>query len=154
MKILYVEDNIANLSLMRRVAKIGGHEMVEMDNGDRVLNEFETVAPDLVLLDLQLTGRLDGLEVVRELRKRGVTVPVIAVTAYAMSGDCDRCLAAGCTDYMSKPLSVPDVVSLLREYTARIKAAKAVTTEVPPVPGTGDAAARMDDDGGETTTTT
>ena len=103
MRILYVEDNPANLFLVKRVARMGNHEVLNYIDGDDVLANFGSDNPDLVLMDIQLVGELSGLDVVKQLRKDGFKTPIVAVTAYAMSGDRERCLDAGCDDYMAKP---------------------------------------------------
>jgi response regulator of citrate/malate metabolism len=71
----------------------------------------------LVLMDIQITGELSGLDVVKRLRADGVTTPIIAVTAYAMVGDKERCIEAGCTDYLPKPLPIPQLVQLFEQYS-------------------------------------
>lgn len=123
MRILYVEDNPANLSLMQRIARMGGHEIISYTEGEAALNNFDHDAPDLVLLDVQLAGALTGLDVVKTLRERGVKKPVIAVTAYAMVGDRERCLEAGFDTYISKPLPVAELVELVQKYELDAKIA-------------------------------
>ncbi|MBW4438196.1 MAG: response regulator [Pleurocapsa minor GSE-CHR-MK-17-07R] len=122
MRILYVEDNPANISLLQRVARMGGHEVVNYTEGEKALANFKTDNPDLVLMDLQLAGAMTGLEVVRRLRADGVRTPIVAVTAYAMVGDREKCLAAGCDGYMSKPLPVAELVELVQKYEVIVKA--------------------------------
>src|SRR5450432_1401638 len=121
MKIMYVEDNPANISLLQRIARMGGHEVINYSDGESALNNFKQDHPDLVLMDLQLQGRVSGLDVVKELRVRGFTTPIIAVTAYAMVGDRERCLEAGCDSYLSKPLPVAELVELVQTYELRSK---------------------------------
>jgi CheY-like chemotaxis protein len=116
MRILYVEDNPANLSLMQRIARMGGHEVIVYTEGEAALDHFEQDNPDLILLDVQLAGRLSGVDVVQRLRTRGITTPVIAVTAYAMVGDRERFLSAGFDDYLSKPLPVAELVEMVQKY--------------------------------------
>ena len=116
MKIMYVEDNQANISLLQRIARMGGHEVINYTSGETALIKFAQDQPDLVLMDLQLEGRVSGLEVVRLLRERGVTTPIVAVTAYAMVGDRERCIDAGCDSYLSKPLPVAELVELVQQY--------------------------------------
>lgn len=116
MRIVYVEDNIANVHLVKRVARIGKHEIINYIDGMDALNNFESDDPDLVLMDIQLAGELTGIEVVKKLREKGFETPIIAVTAYAMVGDKERCMEAGCTGYMSKPLPVSELVKLFQEY--------------------------------------
>ena len=121
MKIMYVEDNPANISLLQRIARMGGHEVINYTNGETALEKFPQDNPDLVLMDLQLEGSIGGLDVVRMLRERGFKTPIIAVTAYAMVGDRERCLAAGCSGYLSKPLPVSELVELVKEHEQAIK---------------------------------
>ncbi|MBC7871620.1 MAG: response regulator [Chitinophagaceae bacterium] len=122
MRILYVEDNPANIFLVKRVAR--GHQVVNYIDGEEALRNFERDQPDLVLMDIQLAGPMNGLDAVRMLRSKGVTTPIIAVTAYAMVGDRERCLAAGCDDYLAKPLPIPHLLALFEKY-------KVQTTEQP-----------------------
>src|SRR6185369_2341742 len=135
MRILYVEDNPANLSLVQRVARMGGHQVVTYAEGEMALANYDRDKPDLVLMDLQLSGKLTGLDVVKELRSAGHQTPIIAVTAYAMIGDRERCLEAGCTGYLAKPLPVSELVDLIKQYEAPVPlaemaAAPAVSTVV------------------------
>lgn len=116
MRVIYVEDNIANVHLVKRVARMGKHEIINYIDGMDALNNFETDKADLVLMDIQLAGELTGIEVVKKLRDKGYTTPIFAVTAYAMIGDKERCMEAGCTGYMSKPIPIPDLVKLFQQY--------------------------------------
>jgi len=125
MRILYVEDNLTNVYLVKRIAV--GHEVINYIDGEEALKRFEQDQPDLVLMDIQLAGRLNGLEVVQQLRERRHTIPIVAVTAYAMVGDREKCLAAGCDDYMAKPLAIPQVLELIQKYAPKDEA----TTEEP-----------------------
>lgn len=122
MKIMYVEDNPANVLLVKRVAKVGSHEVVSFIDGNEVLAKYESISPDLVLMDVQIAGELNGLDVVRRLRERGIKTPIVAVTAYAMMGDREKCIDAGCDDYMAKPLPVNELVQLFDRYTKKITA--------------------------------
>jgi len=131
MKVLYVEDNPANVFLVKRVAKMGQHEIINYIDGNQALSKFDTIQPDLVLMDIQLAGDKSGLDVVRELRSRGVQTPIIAVTAYAMVGDKERCLEAGCTDYLPKPLPIPRLVDIFKTYS-EAAAAKSATAQTTP----------------------
>lgn len=121
MKILYVEDNPANISLLQRIARMGGHQVINYTNGEKALNNFKQDQPDLVLMDLQLEGRVSGLDVVKKLRAQGFKTPIVAVTAYAMVGDRERCIEAGCDSYLSKPLPVAELVELVQKYELKFK---------------------------------
>lgn len=142
MRVLYVEDNPANVFLVKRVAKVGKHEIINYIDGGQALKKFDDINPDLVLMDIQLAGDIGGLDVVRELRGRGVQVPIIAVTAYAMVGDKERCLEAGCNDYLAKPLPVPRLVEIFQDYSDKVENAKlkeeptTPPVEAKPVPAT------------------
>lgn len=122
MKIMYVEDNPANISLLQRIARMGGHDVINYTDGEVALEHFATDAPDLVLMDLQLAGRRSGLDVVQALRERGFKTPIVAVTAHAMVGDRERCLEAGCDAYLPKPLPVVEVVELVKRYESMAQA--------------------------------
>jgi two-component system, cell cycle response regulator DivK len=113
-RILYVEDNPANLYLVKRVAH--NHEVINYVDGEDALANFDDDRPDLVLMDVQLAGHLSGLDVVRKLRASGHKVPIVALTAYAMVGDRDQCMAAGCDDYIAKPLPIPQFVRMIEHY--------------------------------------
>jgi two-component system cell cycle response regulator DivK len=115
MLILYVEDNFENKLFVRRVIESMGHEMLEAETGlDSLVIAAERV-PDLILMDVNIPG-MDGLETTAKMKQnpRLAHIPVIALTANAMKGDKERCLAAGCDGYMQKPVGVSD---LRREIT-------------------------------------
>jgi len=117
MRILYVEDNPANVFLVKRVARMGKHEVINYIDGSQALNKIQEINPDLILMDLQLAGDMDGLQVVRHLRTQGSKTPIIAVTAYAMVGDKERCLEAGCDGYLAKPLPIQQLVEIFDTYS-------------------------------------
>ncbi len=127
MRILYVEDNATNVILVQRVANMGKHSVINYDNGEEALANFEKDSPDCVLLDVQLRGELSGLDVVAKLRERGVRLPIIALTAYAMKGDRQRCLDAGCDDYIPKPISVTELVSVFKRFNDAVISSRSVT---------------------------
>lgn len=106
-RILVVEDNTKNLKLVRDVLRHYGYEVVEATSGEDGVRLAVEVAPDLVLMDLQLPG-IDGTEALRRIRdaEGGSEVPVVAVTAFAMDEDRERALASGFDGYVEKPISV------------------------------------------------
>lgn len=116
MRILYIEDNSANVLLVRRVARAGSHEVFHYIDGEEAMRRLDGINPDLILLDIQIAGELSGLDVVRKLRAEGYTTPIVAVTAYAMVGDRERCLEAGCNDYLAKPLPIPRLLEIIDQY--------------------------------------
>lgn len=121
MRVAYVEDNSTNLALVERVASMNHHVIVSYTEGEIALRELMREKVDLILMDVELAGELSGLQVVRGLRAQGLTTPIIAVTAYAMMGDREKCLEAGCTGYLPKPLPIPELVSLLNHYDELVK---------------------------------
>ncbi|MCW2736692.1 response regulator [Nocardioides sp.] len=106
-RILVIEDNPKNLKLVRDVLTHFGFEVVEATSGEDGVRLAGQVGPDLVLMDLQLPG-IDGAEALRRLRAAEGTrsVPVVAVTAFAMDDDRERALAHGFDGYVEKPISV------------------------------------------------
>lgn len=117
--VLVVEDNEQNLYLVRFLLEGAGWTVVAAADGPRALAEARSGRFDLVLLDIQLPG-MDGHAVARELRRIPALdgVPIVAVTSYAMLGDRERCLEAGCTGYVEKPINpdtfLDEVVSYVR----------------------------------------
>lgn len=117
MKILYVEDNAVNLSLIQRIAKMNQHELISYEEAEIALKILEEgTQVDLILLDIQLAGEMDGIDFAKALRARGDNRPIIAITAYAMMGDRERILEAGCNEYLPKPLPIAEFLTLLAKY--------------------------------------
>ena len=89
-------------------------------NGVEVLERAHSAAPDLILMDIQMPG-MDGLEAIRRIRADSglATIPIIALTALAMAGDRERCLAAGADDYLSKPVNLKGLVSSIAARVQR-----------------------------------
>jgi CheY-like chemotaxis protein len=116
MRIIYIEDNPANVGLMERLATIGKHKITSYRNAEDALPIINQRSADLILVDVQLRGGMDGLEFTRRIREAGITLPVIAITAYAMITDREQCLAAGCNDYIPKPISLRALLDKIAEY--------------------------------------
>src|SRR5215467_12229351 len=111
-KILVVEDNLDNRRiLVYRLKRIGEFDIVEASNGQEALDLVESEAPDLIFMDLKMPV-MDGWEATRRIRlsERGRQIPIIALTAQAMAGDEQKALAAGCDDYVAKPIVDPNIV--------------------------------------------
>jgi CheY-like chemotaxis protein len=115
--ILVIEDNEQNLYLMRYLLESGGFVVVEATDGRAGIALAGEVAPLAILLDIQLPA-LDGYAVAGELRRnhRLAAVPIIAVTSYAMVGDRERCLAAGATGYLEKPIDPDTFLDQVKSY--------------------------------------
>lgn len=116
MRIAYVEDNPTNLALVERVARMTQHSVVSYTEGEIALQELAHEPFDLILMDVELAGEISGLHVVRKLREGGLKTPIVAVTAYAMMGDREKCMQAGCNDYLPKPLPISEFITLLAKY--------------------------------------
>jgi two-component system cell cycle response regulator DivK len=106
--ILLIEDNEQNRYLATFLLEQHGYAVVAAGDGQRGIELAQRVTPDLVLLDIQLP-QMDGYAVARALRAVPALAgtPIIAVTSYAMVGDREKCLAAGCSGYIEKPID-PD----------------------------------------------
>ena len=122
MLILYVEDNFENKLFVRRVIESMGHEMLEAETGYQSLDMAAERPPDLILMDINIPG-MDGLETTVKFKENGDLshIPVIALTANAMKGDKERCLAAGCDGYLQKPIGVSDLRKTVQEYADKIE---------------------------------
>ncbi|MFQ3535508.1 MAG: response regulator [Aggregatilineales bacterium] len=116
MRIAYLEDNAANVALVQRIISMTPHALSIYHDGEEACPHILNREFDLIFMDIELAGKLSGVELVRRIREAGLQVPVIALTAYAMVGDRERCLAAGCTDYLSKPFGVGDFLEILNKY--------------------------------------
>ena len=120
MKILLVEDNEMNRDMLARRLQRRGFEVVVAVDGRQGLALAGSESPDTILMDMSLP-ELDGWEATRQLKATPSThsIPVIALTAHAMSGDRDRALAAGCDDYETKPIDLARLVAKIEALHAR-----------------------------------
>ncbi len=116
-KVLCVEDNTVNMLLVERIIEAEGHELIKAADGHIALDVLETLVPDIILLDINLPG-IDGLELARRFKAndRIAHVPLIATTAQVLVGDRERCLEAGCDDYLPKPLDIKQLRTVMRAY--------------------------------------
>ena len=115
--ILVIEDNEKNLYLVTFILEKSGYQVVQARDGQTGIRLAREINPDLVLLDIQLPV-MDGYAVAREIAKdsglRGI--PIVAVTSYAMLGDRERVLAAGCMGYIEKPINPATFVTEIEQY--------------------------------------
>ena len=116
-KILIVEDSPDNMKLFRTLLTLKGHEVAGLAGGDGLLEAIERGSPDLILMDIQLPI-LDGYEATRRIKADPAcrSIPIIAVTSYALSGDEAKARQAGCDDYVTKPYSPRELLAKVREY--------------------------------------
>jgi len=119
-KILIVEDNPTNLRLIRMVLRNEGYGVLEATDGEEALLVAIEGRPDLIVMDIQLP-KMDGLEVTKRLRQTSYfkRVPIIALTASAMDGDREKIIAAGCDEYLSKPVDTRRFPLLVAEMLRR-----------------------------------
>ncbi len=103
---MYIEDNDQNFYLVDFILSAKGYSVVRAPDGNKGIELATSIEPDVILLDIQLPD-MDGYIIARELRKMpGTTItPIIALTSYAMAGDREKALAAGCTGYIEKPIN-------------------------------------------------
>jgi two-component system cell cycle response regulator DivK len=115
--ILVVEDQEDNRRILRDLLTNAQYDIVEAENGEEALAAVAARRPDLILMDIQLPV-LDGYEATRRLKADPAlkTIPIIAITSYALSGDEDRARAAGCDDYVTKPYSPRQLLTKIREH--------------------------------------
>ncbi len=116
-KILVIEDNKQNLYLVTFILEKGGYEVIQASNGRKGIELAKKNIPDLILLDIQLPS-MDGYTVARELKKnmREESIPIIAVTSYAMVGDREKAIEAGCTGYIKKPINPVTFISEIEQH--------------------------------------
>ncbi len=118
MNILVAEDNPINQKMMARILEALHHRVDVAGNGEEAVAMVKQGRYDIVLMDIQMP-RLDGLEATRALRDSGFTRPIIALTAEAMQGDREKCLAAGMDDYLPKPIQRDQLLQTLERHTAQ-----------------------------------
>jgi two-component system cell cycle response regulator DivK len=118
-RILVVEDHEDNRQMLRDLLTSSGFEMMEAVTGTDGVLMAKAQQPDLILMDIQLPG-IDGYEAARQIKAEPAlkSVPIIAVTSYALSGDATKALAAGCAAYVTKPYSPRALLAMIREHLA------------------------------------
>ena len=116
-KILVIEDNEQNMYLVNFILEKYGFQVIQSSDGVQGISQARQQQPDLILLDIQLPI-MDGYAVARELRKIEwlAKVPIVAVTSYAMPGDRENALAAGCSGYIEKPIDPDTFITQIEQY--------------------------------------
>jgi two-component system cell cycle response regulator DivK len=116
-RILVVEDRADNRQILRDLLGSTGYELVEAEDGAQAVEAVSKQRPDLILMDIQLPN-MDGYEATRRIRANpdNKSIPIIAVTSYALTGDDAKALAAGCDAYVAKPFSPRQLLAKIREY--------------------------------------
>jgi len=116
-RILVVEDEPANVEILKRLLTRKKHDVLVANTKEEAVATAAAEQPDLILMDISLPG-IDGVEATSRLKARPDTgpIPIIALTANAMRGDRERFLAAGCDDYLSKPISTAELLEKLHRH--------------------------------------
>jgi CheY-like chemotaxis protein len=116
-RVLIVDDNPTNLKLVAYLVKAHGYDVDTAIDAEAAITAIAANRPRVILMDLQLPG-IDGLELTRRLKADPATrdISVIAVTAYAMKGDQEKALEAGCDDYVTKPIDTRALPELIAKY--------------------------------------
>ena len=116
-KVLIVEDNELNMKLFNDLLEAHGYETLQTKDGFKALEMAREHTPDLILMDIQLP-EVSGLEVTKWLKEDDSlqTIPVVAVTAFAMKGDEERIRQGGCEAYLSKPITVSTFIETVRQF--------------------------------------
>jgi CheY-like chemotaxis protein len=116
LRVLLAEDNVINQTIAVRVLEKRGHVVTVAQNGQAALHACETQSFDLILMDIQMPG-MDGLEATAAIRKQeistGAHLPIIAMTAHALKGDRERCIAAGMDGNVSKPIRTAELLAAI-----------------------------------------
>ncbi len=115
-KILIVEDNPQNMRLIEMTLRGKSYTLLKATDGEEALDITMRERPDLIIMDIQLP-KMNGLEVTRKLRKNPALshIPIIGVTAYAMKGDKEKIIEAGCDAYLSKPINTRELPAMVAE---------------------------------------
>ena len=115
--ILYIEDNMDNRILIRRVLNAEGYEVIEAENAFQALNLLKTNTPHLILMDINMPD-VDGYTLTSRIKKEPhlANVPIIALTANVMKGDRERTLEAGCDGYIQKPVDIDELPNQIAPF--------------------------------------
>jgi len=113
---LVIEDDENNMKLITFILEKNGYGTIRAENGKTGIELAIKEKPDFILLDIQLPD-MDGQEVLKEIRKSKIDgeIPIIAVTSYAMSGDRERLIGAGCNGYIEKPIDPVNIMNQIRK---------------------------------------
>ena len=116
-RILIVDDEPFNVDYLEQELEESGYELLTASNGQEALDQIRNASPDLVLLDIMMPV-MDGLEATKLIREVGSLkhTPIVALTALAMPGDRERCIAAGMTDYLSKPIRIQELADMIQKH--------------------------------------
>lgn len=115
--VLVIEDNELNMKLVRSMLQLAHYEIVEAKNAEDGIKLAREHLPKLILMDIQLPG-IDGLDATRIIKKNPklAHIPIVALTSYAMQGDEEKAISAGCTGYIAKPIDTRNFLDIISKY--------------------------------------
>ena len=115
--VLITEDNPKNRKVFKDILHVHGYKSIEAVDGEEGYKMAKENKPDLILMDVQLPGT-DGYEITRRLKSEDDTkdIPIIIVTSFAMAGEENEARAAGCNDYISKPINIHQFIETIKKY--------------------------------------
>ncbi|CDH53201.1 gaf sensor hybrid histidine kinase [Lichtheimia corymbifera JMRC:FSU:9682] len=121
LRILLAEDNMVNQKLALRILQKFGHNVTTVSNGKFAVEKFQNEPFDMILMDVQMPvmGGFEATQRIRQLEKESGTdshIPIIALTAHAMIGDREKCLASGMDEYVTKPLRLPELIAAIKKF--------------------------------------
>jgi len=117
-RVLIVEDRPENMYALERVFRHAGFEIIEATDGHEAIRKSEEGKPDVILMDMRLPG-LSGYEAAERIHRKAPLIPIVAITADALTGDRERCLELGCVAYFSKPIRYREVIDAIRDILKR-----------------------------------
>ena len=126
--ILVVEDAPTNQMLIKLLLKQLGLQVTIAEDGNQALQKVLTQQFDLIFMDIQMP-HMNGYEATRAIRKKGITTPIVALTAYAMKGDDKKCIEAGCDEYLAKPIDRRELLKIIGKYLPSKELALIETTD-------------------------
>jgi two-component system, cell cycle response regulator DivK len=132
-RILYVEDNFQNKRLVKKILAAKGYEVLEAEDGLTGVEMANAHIPDLILMDINIPG-IDGMEATARIKNSPQTgmIPVIALTANAMRGDREKIIAAGCDEYLQKPINNAKLVETVQLFIGAADVPEKPTLPKPP----------------------
>ena len=115
--ILVIEDNVLNMKLVKTLLEFQKYAVVTADDAEKGIQLAHDLHPDLILMDIQLPG-MDGLEATRRIKNDPdlKDIPIVALTSFAMEGDEEKALSAGCSGYIPKPIDTREFVQTIAQY--------------------------------------
>jgi two-component system cell cycle response regulator DivK len=115
--VLIVEDEPKNLKLVRDLLQRIGYKTIDATDGEQGITLARARRPDLILMDVMMP-KMDGLEATRILKADAISkdIPIIALTSFAMKGDKEKALEAGCNGYIAKPVDIKELLSLIEQF--------------------------------------